>query len=280
MIRVDTLSELFDTALLLAYQPLPAGPPGRRGRQLHRAGRAGQRRAAGRGAGAGRPPRSTSAPTPRPSSSPPRSGGRRAPRAAGRRTRLIAVFVPPVATPGGAAYARGRCATAGLAGCRASRSPRCSWPPRACRPSSPSRAPTAARAAAPCPATPARSGPPPRWPGCAATRAGGPAGRRVRQPDRHRPRAGPRRWSPSSAPRARTRSPTTRPLELLACYGIPVTEFRLVAGVDAARGRGRGAGLPGRGQGGRGPLAAPQPTWSGCGWTSSPRPGSAGRTPS
>ena len=42
VIRVDTVGDLFDVALLLTSQPLPAGRPGRRRRQLDRARRAGR----------------------------------------------------------------------------------------------------------------------------------------------------------------------------------------------------------------------------------------------
>ena len=54
VIQVDTLDEMFDVAQLLAHQPLPRGPPGRRGRQLRRA-RAARRRRRGRGRARGRP---------------------------------------------------------------------------------------------------------------------------------------------------------------------------------------------------------------------------------
>ncbi len=46
VIRVETVGELFDVALLLTSQPLPARRPGGRRRQLDRARRAGRRRAA------------------------------------------------------------------------------------------------------------------------------------------------------------------------------------------------------------------------------------------
>ena len=49
MIRVETVGDLFDVALLLPTQPLPGGRPDRGRRQLHRPGRAGHERAAREG---------------------------------------------------------------------------------------------------------------------------------------------------------------------------------------------------------------------------------------
>ena len=54
VIQVDTLGELFDVAMVLTYQPPPRRAPGRRRRQLRRAGRPGRRRQCQPGAAADR----------------------------------------------------------------------------------------------------------------------------------------------------------------------------------------------------------------------------------
>ena len=188
----DTSPQLFDTALLLAHQPLPAG--GRvavvgnstalsllvvdalLGEGLELAGEpvdAGTTRRA--------PPTS------------PRPSARRAGRAtstrswscSSRRSRCRAPRTPR------------RCARRSP-GWTSRWSPPSS-PPRACPPSSPSRARTACRTAGRCPATRARSAPSPRSGGPCATRAGARAtGGRVRaaRRDRRAGRAGARRAAP------------------------------------------------------------------------------------
>ena len=152
----------------------------------------------------------------------------------------------------------------------------CSSPPRGCRPSWPCPGPD--------------GGPGPRLgaqlpePGAGGGRAGPgeplravaaqPVGEFVSPTgvDTDGPGAGRR----ARRRRARTRSPTTRPLELLACYGIEMHR------VPAGRGRRRGAWPRPRSSATRwrsrpsGTAGGTAPTWSGSGWTWSPRPGSAG----
>ena len=153
-----------------------AGPPaaarraaGRGRGQLHRARRAGRRRVGGGGdAARGRSGRHRRHRL---------SGGVRRRRrrrrsaaaeggvdaGAGAADALVAVFVPPDRHPG--RRVRAGVARGGRGGRPTSRSSRCSSRPRVCPPSWPFRAKTARPAAVRCPATPAPSAPPPRWPG-------------------------------------------------------------------------------------------------------------------
>ncbi len=105
MIRVETLSQLFDTALVLAYQPLPAGPRVAVVGNSSALGLLVGRRAARRAAGARRGDPSTSARPPRREQFAAAVAAALAVEGPDRADALVAVFVPPVAVPG-AAYAR------------------------------------------------------------------------------------------------------------------------------------------------------------------------------
>ncbi|WP_142056485.1 bifunctional GNAT family N-acetyltransferase/acetate--CoA ligase family protein [Pseudonocardia kunmingensis] len=273
VIRVETLSQLFDTALLLAYQPLPAGPRVAvvgnssalgvlvadalldEGMELHgppvdvgtaappeefaaavaRALGAVSDRDAASVAGSG-----TGAARDRPSedasheasgeASGHTSGEASGDAPAGGADALIAVFVPPVATPG-AAYARAlREAVAGvdkpviavflaaegvpaeLSVAREDGSP---------GPGSVPSYPSPERAAAAL----ARVSRYARWRSLPVGRFGTPAG-----VDTERARGVVARVGAAEAHRLTD----DEAVELLGCYGVPVTEFRLVSDVEEA----------------------------------------------
>ncbi|WP_198961912.1 bifunctional GNAT family N-acetyltransferase/acetate--CoA ligase family protein [Pseudonocardia sp. MH-G8] len=259
VIRVETLSQLFDTALLLAYQPLPAGPRVAvvgnssalgvlvadalldEGLELHgppvdvgtaappeefaaAVARAigaapGGHGAAGAEGATGAGPERGEASDGDPDGGP--DGGADA---------LIAVFVPPVATPG-AAYARAlREAVAGadtpviavflavegvpseLSVAREDGSP---------GPGSVPSYPSPERAAAAL----ARVSRYARWRSLPVGQFDTPGG-----VDTERARSLVARLGADEA----RRLTDDEAVELLACYGIPVTEFRLVSGVEDA----------------------------------------------
>jgi acyl-CoA synthetase (NDP forming)/RimJ/RimL family protein N-acetyltransferase len=229
VIRVETLSELFDTALMLAYQPLPAGPrvavvgnssalgvlvtDGLLDEGLELAG-------APVDVGAAAPPEEFAAAVARAMSD---DGDSRA-------DALVAVFVPPVATPG-AAYARAlREAVAGaakpvvavflavegvpdeLAVSQEDGSPGFGSVPSY---------PSPERAAAAI----ARVARYARWKASPVGEFVDPDGI-----DTERARELVARFGAAE----RHQLTDTAALELLACYGITVTEFRRAAGADAA----------------------------------------------
>ena len=267
MIRVETLPQLFDTALLLAYQPLPAGPPGRRGRATPRRWACWS------------PTRCSTRGWSRPATrwtSGVAADARSSSRAAVRRGACTAPTAPDapgrgVRPAGRDARARrtpGRCARRSRA--RASRWSRCSSPSRAC--------PAELAVPGPDGAPGARVGAQLPQPG--AGRVGAGAGRAVRArgaqtpvgefvvPDGVDPERGPRAGGPARAPSASACSATTRPSTLLGCYGIELAAVPAGRRRRRGRGRGRGARLPGGAQGGRGSAGGTAPTSSACGSTS------------
>ena len=242
-----------------AVPPAAAGRvPGRRGGQLDRARRAGQRRAAGRGAGAGRRPD--------------RRRCRRLPGAV-RRRRPAGRRGPHRHRP--VRHGPGRGAAAGPRHTRHPRHARHPAPGR--RPDRRVRAPGGhpGRRLRPCPALRgrrrgqtgrrrvpgrrggagrarrprSRRGPRPRLhpllpqpgarrgragPRCTATPGGGPSRSASSSARPASTPSGPGHWWPASAPPSAAPSPTPRPWSCSACYGIPITEYRLVEGVEAA----------------------------------------------
>jgi acyl-CoA synthetase (NDP forming)/GNAT superfamily N-acetyltransferase len=256
VIRVETLSQLFDTALLLAYQPLPAGPRVAvvgnssalgvlvadalldEGMELHgppvdvgtaappEEFAAAVARAIGAGTDRGAGPVEDGGP-----GAAGDAAGAGPDEASGSGAdALIAVFVPPVATPG-AAYARAlREAVAGadkpviavflavegvpteLSVAREDGSP---------GPGSVPSYPSPERAAAAL----ARVSRYARWRALPVGRFGTPAG-----VDAERARAVVARLGAAEAHRLSD----DEAVELLDCYGVPVTAFRLVADVEGA----------------------------------------------
>ncbi|TWF74815.1 acyl-CoA synthetase (NDP forming) [Pseudonocardia hierapolitana] len=233
VIRVETLTQLFDTALLLAYQPLPAGPrvavvgnSSALGVLVADALLDGGMELAGPpvDVGTAAPPEEFAAAVARAIRDDPEGGE------AGRADALIAVFVPPIAIPG-AEYARAlREAVAGsdkpvaavflavegvpaeLSVAREDGSP---------GPGSVPSYPSPERAAAALA----------RVSRYAAWRAR-PVGEFVSQPgiDTERARAVVARLGAEHDHRLGDADA----VELLACYGIPVTDFREVSDADAA----------------------------------------------
>src|SRR5918992_5440984 len=256
VIRVETLAQLFDTALLLAYQPLPAGPriavvgnstalgvlvtDALLDEELEPAG-------APVDVGVSAGPAEFAAAVARAiRDGPPETAAAAGGEGASGADALIAVFVPPVAIPG-AAYARAlREAVAGsdkpvaavflaaegvpaeLAVAREDGSP---------GPGSVPSYPSPERAAAAL----ARVSRYARW-------RAQPVGEFVSPPGIDAERA--------RAVVARLGADRVHPLgdaesvELLACYGVPVVDFRVVPDVDTAGPAGQGKGGPGGRQAG------------------------------
>ncbi len=244
VIRVETLTQLFDTALLLAYQPLPAGPrvavvgnSSALGVLVADALLDGGLELAGPpvDVGTAAPPEEFADAVARairdsPAESPSEAADPVGAEAAGGADALIAVFVPPIAIPG-AAYARAlREAVAGsqkpvaavflaaegvpaeLSVAREDGSP---------GPGSVPSYPSPERAAAAL----ARVSRYARW-------QARPVGEFVSPPgiDTERARAVVARLGAGHPHRLGD----TEAVELLACYGIPVVDFRVVPDADAA----------------------------------------------
>ena len=238
VIRVDTLTELFDVAQLLAYQPLPAGIAGRDGDELHRARRARRRRLC-RGRARRRGDRGRRGRTPTcPRSWPACERRSTGPTPSSRSSH------PPSRRPETTTRRRSR------------RSP----PPHGCRCSPRSSAPRASRrrcvappttgparlCAAPCRRTRRRSGRCGRWP----QRPGTPHGAGA-------PPARCPSWTASTRRRlARSSSAALRPprrgrqltgdesSRLLAAYGLPVVQQRVVTGPEEAAAAAEQLGYP------------------------------------
>jgi acyl-CoA synthetase (NDP forming) len=253
VIRVETLSQLFDTALLLAYQPLPAGPrvavvgnSSALGVLVADALLDGGMELAGPpvDVGTAAPPEEFAAAVARairddPTEIPTDAADGDTGHTAGADA-LIAVFVPPIAIPG-AAYARAlREAVAGsdkpvaavflaaegvpaeLSVGRADGSP---------GPGSVPSYPSPERAAAAL----ARVSRYARW-------RASPVGEFVSPPgiDTERARAMVERLGAEHAHRLAD----AEAVELLACYGVPVTDFRVVPDADAAVAAAQELGYP------------------------------------
>ncbi|MHA6621071.1 bifunctional acetate--CoA ligase family protein/GNAT family N-acetyltransferase [Pseudonocardia sp. DLS-67] len=243
VIRVETLTQLFDTALLLAYQPLPAGPrvavvgnSSALGVLVADALLDGGMELAGPpvDVGTAAPPDEFAAAVARAIRDDPEDG------AANGADALIAVFVPPIAIPG-AEYARAlREAVAGsdkpvaavflaaegvpveLSVAREDGSP---------GPGSVPSYPSPERAAAAL----ARVSRYARW-------RSQPVGEFVSPPgiDAERARAGVARLGADRSHRLGD----PEAVELLACYGVAVTDFRVVADAEAAVAAAEDLGYP------------------------------------
>jgi acyl-CoA synthetase (NDP forming)/GNAT superfamily N-acetyltransferase len=246
VIRVETLTQLFDTALLLAYQPLPAGPrvavvgnSSALGVLVSDALLGGGMELAGPpvDVGTAASPAEFAAAVARAIRDDPADGATGEPTGADA---LIAVFVPPVATPG-AAYARAlREAVAGS--------------------DKPVAAVFLAAEGVPHELSVAREdgspgpGSVPSYPSPERAAA---ALARVSRYARWRARSVGEFVSPSGIDTERARGVVERlgagsphrlgdaeTVELLACYGIPVTEFRMVPDADTAVAAAEEIGFP------------------------------------
>ena len=260
VIRVESIAQLFDTALLLAHQPLP------RGDRVAVVGNSSAIGVLAADAVLGQGLELAGAPVDVGASAGPERAGRRRPRrscAATTSTRWS--WSSCRRCPSRARRTRGRCATRRPTHGGTSRSCPLSLPPKASRPSSRCPDRTAHRLAARSRPTRARSAPCWRWPAPPGTRAGAPrrwasparpedvdVGRRARG---HRRRT-VRRWTASSSS-----CPTTDVgPRCLSCYGI---EIVAAPGGHLGRRRGRrggGARLPGRGEGDRRAAGGAAPT--------------------
>ena len=248
VIRVDTLAQLFDTAQLLAYQPLPQG---------RRVAVVGNSTALGLLAADACARNDLELAT--------LAGGTEevvrsvvgdaaagglvdlGPRAGAEDFRrvleavvadpgvdaVVAVFIPALRTSGDAVAAAVAAATAGRRQARGGDVPRPRGPAGGAAP----RGRRGRRAAGPCPPTPRPSPRCWRWPGPAATRSGcgRPPGRcpsSTTSTSRRGPGAG--RRGAGAASRSAAGSTTTQLGRLLACYGVRLWEHADVAGVEEA----------------------------------------------